>query len=371
MRLVVDTDTPDKTIRARSLLKQNMDFNLALKLLSHYACHGSGGGKGGLFMVAEDDFHWCREPARWDAILGLARGLEGNFSAIKLSYGNNGLVMQCRDLLATRVFMEAHTGTWPIDALLAVFTKGDAVAGKAYWQDRPYVGYRYMLGEHLASYGSTLHRDPAEGGEKWPKCMEDITRFKGGLGATAHEFATGLPAGQDFGFLRNGKRWTNLPQEEAKEASRRAGRRCFRPVVVNVGLPGVPHSAFDQAKVAFQGTPALFLDAHSVRLEGVSAVEEPAWFWQNRRPEIESITLGNHTFVKRPLVTPQPDVRFRDSVETNSPHRISPGKPLPPNATVEELALLCQRRLTASRLIRTATSTAAAGGAGSSTARRC
>ena len=236
MRLVVDTDTPDKTIRARSLLKQNMDFNLALKLLSHYACHGSGGGKGGLFMVAEDDFHWCREPARWDAILGLARGLEGNFSAIKLSYGNNGLVMQCRDLLATRIFMEAHTGTWPVDALLAVFTKGDAVAGKAYWQDRPYVGYRYMLGEHLASYGSTLHRDPAEGGEKWPKCMEDITRFKGGLGATAHEFATGLPAGQDFGFLRNAT---------AKQVLQL--RKCFAAAGAKLAAPTTPCHGLAQA----------------------------------------------------------------------------------------------------------------------------
>ena len=83
-----------------------MDFNLALRVLSRH-CNGKDPAQ--LFMIAEDDFEWCNEPARWDTVLGLAHHLMGRFSGIKVSYGNNGLVMQCRDLLAVRVFMEAHT----------------------------------------------------------------------------------------------------------------------------------------------------------------------------------------------------------------------------------------------------------------------
>ena len=331
-----------------------MDFNLALRLLSS-SKHCSGAAAGtrelDLFMIAEDDFEWCDEPDRWKAVLGLARRLQGNFSAVKLSYGNNGMLMQCRDLIAVRVFMEAHTGTWPVDALLAVFAKGDAAAGRAYWQGRPYLSYRYVLAEHMQGTASSLSRDPGEGGETFPKCMQDMSAYEEAIGATANEFVTGeLPADRDFGFLENATEWSYPSTKPAQSGGRTVPKNepshCFRPVVVNLALPGVPHPDFDQARAAFQGESAVFVTAHEK--EGLTllggreeeSMEGPARFWQRRQPQIETLTIDSYTFVKRDQITAHPDRSWTDPVETSSPHRLREGS-LNPGAAVSEIAAAC------------------------------
>ena len=300
-----------KEALARLLLKQSMDLNKALTVADRVC-----GKTNELMMVAEDDFEWCADIAKWSELLNRVRSLNSKFSAIKLSYGLGGIIMQCRDLFAVRVFMEAHTGTWPVDGLLAIFAKGDTTAGDAYFKGRPWIAYRYVLGEHMAgaSQQSTLGREPDALGETWPRCIADVTEM-GNVGATANEFPPeSMPPWSNFGVLRKGLNWSYEEEKDEDRVEERTEHHCLRPIVVNLLAEAVGrHEAFEVAKAEYKDTNAMFvtIESDEKKIHTMSpdlrSRRDPGDFWSQVSPEVEVAETDGFNFVKRPYVTLNPE----------------------------------------------------------------
>ena len=235
--------------------------------------------------------------------------------------------MRCRDLLATRVFMESHVAMWPVDALLAVFTKGDHVAGQGYFQPRPYVAYRHILGQHMleASKHSTLGRDPGAGGEEFPRCEQDMSKYTRALGATANEFFPGQSEmdneNSQFAFLHNATDWqmgSTFPDMSHKKRT----VDCLRPVVVNLAVDQ-EHAAFEEARRLFKSTNAVFVDAARDEPTVSNLIADadrdqvhPGRLWRSLRPRVESVAIGTFTFLKRSQVTMRPHVDYYEGNPT-------------------------------------------------------
>jgi len=104
-----------------------------------------------LFVVVEDDFEWCP-----DAIVHLqrillknSRDIKNNFSAIRFSYGLNGVLLQCRDVRPLFQYLLSKHHDYPIDWMLAMFWTKTESAGKKYYHDRKFYTYRYNLLRHI------------------------------------------------------------------------------------------------------------------------------------------------------------------------------------------------------------------------------
>lgn len=143
--------------QAFRLWKQSDDFSKALEIFAP-SCENNG-----LYMVAEDDFEWCDHTEKWVNVLKMARS--GNFTAIKLSYGLGGVIAKCSDLPALQEYMLTYKNSWPIDALLASFHTKSTNEAAIHFGSRPYLTFRYILGEHMATASeSTLGRNPQGAG---------------------------------------------------------------------------------------------------------------------------------------------------------------------------------------------------------------
>lgn len=102
-------------------------------------------------MIAEDDFTWCLSSL---ALLfrALSAAIPRHFAALRVSYGNNGLVLHCADLPSLVAYSEGHKALGPLDSLLGNLLTGDAWDAAATCPGlagRPFLVYRHNLMNHI------------------------------------------------------------------------------------------------------------------------------------------------------------------------------------------------------------------------------
>ena len=102
------------------------------------------------FMFMEDDFVLCDKTM--EAVshaLAKSSAYSPDWSALRISYGLNGLIVPCKDLAAMKDFMYEKSSWRPAD-LLAVYWVGKiAEEGAAHFGDRRVSVYRYNIMDHI------------------------------------------------------------------------------------------------------------------------------------------------------------------------------------------------------------------------------
>jgi len=102
------------------------------------------------FMFMEDDFVLCDKTM--EAVshaLAKSSAYSPDWSALRISYGLNGLIVPCKDLAAMKDFMYEKSSWRPAD-LLAVYWVGKiADEGAAHFGDRRVSVYRYNIMDHI------------------------------------------------------------------------------------------------------------------------------------------------------------------------------------------------------------------------------
>ena len=166
--------------------------------------------------------------------------------------------MQCRDLLALRVYMESHTGSWPVEELLSAFFMRDSREGEAYfglkdnWMGgkRRYVAHRYALatppeGEEVEDrprpswWEYFFAPPPTATSFRHVRCAADVSNGSsiGEDWEDGKSVPIGLPIENEFAFLYDRGEWRLRPDEAELTATREAYASavpCFRPTVVDV-----------------------------------------------------------------------------------------------------------------------------------------
>ena len=165
------------THNSKLLVKQTLDF---IKLFEIQNKHCNK-----YFFLLEDDFLFCTNHTStklWLRFINEFLKLEGEFRAVKISYGAGGIFIPCALLPDLIAHLKAYVGSWPIDALLASFLLDQHDATKQKYL--PYIVYRYILAEHMeqSRFRSTLGRDPgAHASVSFAQCNHDNTKNAGQL----------------------------------------------------------------------------------------------------------------------------------------------------------------------------------------------
>jgi len=221
-------------------------FQLNLDLLdflrsAHWDC--SALSPSSYVLLLEDDFVWCPfglqhvfrairlAQMRDSTNTSPSAGRKANrpFLALRLSYGNNGLVLQCADLPAIITLAEKHKTLGPLDSLLGEVLPSATLEPDRQrttfatippgWRGRPYYTYRYNLMEHIGHVSARL-------GASYGKSEAKTDRSAGARAGTA----VGTMARTDplSGVPNYRRNWS--PEEMRGSEGRLCYPQCFAPI---------------------------------------------------------------------------------------------------------------------------------------------
>ncbi len=126
-------------------------------------------------LLMEDDFTWCTSVATHivHILSGLRTYQNVPFSAVRISFGLNGLILWCSDLPAIYRMIDNEKTDGPPDTLLAEFLTGQTAAGKKYFASRTFMAYRYNLMEHIGMVSTVGNF--GQDGRAIPQCFDILT----------------------------------------------------------------------------------------------------------------------------------------------------------------------------------------------------
>jgi hypothetical protein len=179
---------PDETFKGKwnvvthKDIQINMDFIAFVNATYNTVCKPSPfAAKHKYVMIMEDDFQWC--PYAHQHLfyaLTMAKKRFGEFSALRVSFGMNGVIVPCSDLQHIASFIQSHYHDGPADTLLAEFWTKEVDEGqKVYGDDRSYAVYRNNLLDHI---GKVSTRSEGFHMPFYPQCYD-----------TMHSFALWIP----------------------------------------------------------------------------------------------------------------------------------------------------------------------------------
>ena len=139
-------------------------------------------------LLAEDDFVWCPlGVAALRRVVQDAMQTESKFAGVRVSYGNNGLLLWCADLPVITAYAERHKRLGPLDSLLGALLTGRAAGGDTdaaaeRLAGRPLLVYRHNLMRHIGHlsvraggvYGASPLSDNDGGRRCYPACWAPI-----------------------------------------------------------------------------------------------------------------------------------------------------------------------------------------------------
>ncbi|KAL0483140.1 hypothetical protein AKO1_014796 [Acrasis kona] len=168
-------DAPGKyrTMRARDV-QQNVDASALFEEVHNSWCKDRMDN--GYMMLMEDDFEMCPF-----ALHHLNRAIHAaenlyfpNFSALRVSFGFNGMVVHCKDVGEISNFLFRNRFQGPPDAMTSPWwTKYDEEGAKYFGPDRNNCAYRHNLLDHIGDFSSVWERGSDQRG-RFPRCYDDL-----------------------------------------------------------------------------------------------------------------------------------------------------------------------------------------------------
>ena len=126
------------------------------------------------FMFMEDDFVLCdRAMEAISHVISKSDRYSPDWSALRVSFGLNGMVVPCKDLPAMRDFMFAKSSWRPADLLAVYFVGKIAEEGAAHFgEDRRVSVYRYNIMDHIGRVSTYPGRTLGSKSGAFLKCYE-------------------------------------------------------------------------------------------------------------------------------------------------------------------------------------------------------
>jgi hypothetical protein len=165
-------------------IQQNIDVQAWLGE-THKMCSGKipstrtrGKGRYEYVMIMEDDFTWCPSAGTHvvHAMATLQEHLPSRFSAFRLSYGLNGIVLLCDDIPPMIKWLRSQERDGPADVLAAEFYAKEVPEGRTHFGGgRQMYTYRYNLMDHqgaITSLGGGQRTSGDMGGYRHPGCFD-------------------------------------------------------------------------------------------------------------------------------------------------------------------------------------------------------
>ncbi|KAL0484491.1 hypothetical protein AKO1_005121 [Acrasis kona] len=151
-------------------LQQNIDVsNMFTQVWESFCKHKPKG----FMMLMEDDFEFCPH-----ALAHIQRATFAaetlyfpHFTALRVSYGFNGVILHCSDLSFIRDYLYNNKHYGPPDAMLSPFWTKAESEGQLYFGQRQHAAYHHNVMNHIGGYSSIWD---AGTDRTFPKCYDDL-----------------------------------------------------------------------------------------------------------------------------------------------------------------------------------------------------
>ncbi len=154
-------------------IQQNIDAsNMFGEIHSQFCVHKPKG----FMLLMEDDFEMCPFGLHhlYRAISAAEYIYFPDFSALRLSFGFNGIVLHCKDVAVVRDYLWDNRQEGPTDAMTSPWWTKYIDEGKAYFgPKRRSCAYRHNLLDHIGDHSAVWDRKFDQRG-RFPRCMDDL-----------------------------------------------------------------------------------------------------------------------------------------------------------------------------------------------------
>jgi predicted chitinase len=160
-----------RTMRGRDI-QQNIDASALFAEVHEQFCKHKPRG---YMMLMEDDFEMCPWALNhlYRAISAAEFQYFSNFTAIRVSYGFNGMILHCTDVKKVSEYLFENKQEGPTDAMTSPWWTKYLPEGKAYFGDRKHCAYRHNLLEHIGDHSAVWgHKSTQKG--RFPQCYDDL-----------------------------------------------------------------------------------------------------------------------------------------------------------------------------------------------------
>ena len=155
------SDKPGKRVR-----QQTLDVVFTLKEVHRLA-------KPQFYAFMEDDFELCANGlTAIQYVMNKATLYHGDWIAIRMSYGLNGIIIKGKDILPVATYFEGNVRRRPPDHLIVEWFAGETAFSKQHKNNRVNVGFRYNIFKHIG-VKSTIRKAKFKH-RNFPKCWEEL-----------------------------------------------------------------------------------------------------------------------------------------------------------------------------------------------------
>lgn len=125
------------------------------------------------YAFMEDDFELCANGLlAIQYAMNKATMYHGDWIALRMSYGLNGIVIRGKDVLPVSRYFEGNVRRRPPDHLIVEWFAGETAFSKKYKNNRVNIGFRYNIFKHIG-VRSTIRKAKFKH-RNFPRCWEEL-----------------------------------------------------------------------------------------------------------------------------------------------------------------------------------------------------